>query len=539
MLSRIKGLVVVTVLGFFGVILTLCAFKNAQLWFLPFFWGDEFVHVQSAYTMADGLFTLNPARFFKMGTFNYGFLFFFQNMVASIPFLKTASDAVVIVPRLLSGLWFLGSLIVLWAGVRRHVTFFQLLLMLLVMATMPAFFRAGFANHPETMMVCFWCLSVFAFFKDKGTYKTWWWVGVMFLALSISAKLQAVVMIPLWGAYRFWGLWMQPNSLKNWVLFLRDSILAFLLSIAVFVITNPYLVHPVGRFAFMRHLNMNLLANEVRNSGLSALGKLTTTIVPYYLSWPLLIIGTAGLVGALALSWIKRHSPEYAAVFAVSVAAVIHWVYVLFFVNRAIPIYFVLGVLSLYLGVIFVLIYMKAVFPKSRWFYGVFAAVMVFQLAQVSSSFPAFFKQVDHFEEQNSIKLFLSESLKPYIKPTDVVLISHATGFDFAEKGLKPNQIELIHGPLQESMFVESEFAKKWSHVPKSRYKTKVFQPKAFIIIRKNDPMLDDAHTQSEADVVAVGPKSSVLVKRLLHNEYGYHLLAENDQVWVFRHINP
>jgi hypothetical protein len=513
---------------FFAIALAFCAFQNAELWFLPVFWGDEWVHVQSAYTMASGLLELNPVRFFRLGTFNYGFLFFFQNMVGSLPFLHTHPDLVVVWPRLMSGLWFLGSLGMIGAIARRYLSWIQTWLLIIWIGSFPAFFRAGFANHPETMMV-FFGLVGFWLLRDSRIGGTQWKWGIAGLAMALSAKLQAVLILPFIAFQAAFAFLFQHR--RFWV-FIKNGVMAVGIVIGVFVLTNPYLIHPVGRFAFLRHFRMNLLGNELRISGYTVWQKLTVVLAPAYTVFPVLVVGALGLGICVGLFWIKRREKPPLFWPSLALTWLMMWGYLLWGVNRVVPIYYIFGVLGLMAGFVMILL----------WIQGGLRTVVLalFVAAHMTFAYPtlaSFFHRDVHYADQLSVKNFIHNSLKPIIRPTDAVLISSATAINSTALGLDPTHIYLIHGPLTLDMIDEASFYKKWQHVPASRFKTKVFQPKAFIIIRKNTPTHSLVSEATAIDKDFSSPDGHSLLLRLLEGGYGYRLIGENKDVWIFQYI--
>ncbi|NDB03519.1 MAG: hypothetical protein EBY38_07655 [Flavobacteriaceae bacterium] len=112
------------------------------------------------------------------------------------------------------------------------------------------------------MMTFFILLSIYYFIKDSFNYKKYFWYANVAFGFAISSKLQAITFYPFLFFYIFYENFNLRNidHVKLKITLLLKS---FALTVFIFLITNPYILHPLGFEAWVVDFISNMKSNDI------------------------------------------------------------------------------------------------------------------------------------------------------------------------------------------------------------------------------------------------------------------------------------
>lgn len=524
---------------FFCSVFLLFVYLNLHfinLGFLSLHSMDEYSFHGSLLNMYDGLATLRPTLFFRTGFYSYGFLFFLINFIFTAPFIAANfTAATIFIPRMLSAVFALIGLYYFYKYSRKYLSLPVSILLSLFVILLPAFWANGIVFHPDWFFTAGIMASVY-YLSEASTNEKKYWYAVAATVFAFVTKIQAITFFPILILYIF-KQEIFTFKFTDFVYNLKIALKSFAIIIAGFVVTNIYIIHPVGWSVFWRAFLDNLQSNATDNGSGSVISigeKLASAVGQYYFS-PLILFGLIILALYFIFKYLKNKSGDISAI--VGITFIINLVYLLVFVNKAWQHY--------YLPVIMLGLFLLAPFissiKKNKTQLIIISTICLFQLALSYKNLQAVFNleyKPGVLESNLAISNFVTSKLDGQITSADNILISPTTGLDLAKLSINYRRVFVINGPLSRGMFdteyFKQEMSKRYGSSAEANYKLE--PPKQYIILRKDDIYFDQAALNKMTD--QNGYREALdIIKRLQSGELGYQLFAENNLVYIFKRI--
>lgn len=229
--------------------------------------GDEFMQYHSLQKMLGGIIHLNIEDLFRFDSYVYGFVWHLLNMLVVAPFHFTNNvELAIYMPRVLNAVFSTLCLLVIFKIARLYLGYFYSYIIVLIAALMPGFYQNGYIFKPDVFQALLILVSVYYLLKDNFAFKKNFYLGVIFFALSLGiAKFQAIMFMPL--IYLYIGyVFLRKPSKESMLFVIKYVALSTLFIFAVFILTNPYLLHPRGFGAWLSMFTLNMNSN-VTNHG--------------------------------------------------------------------------------------------------------------------------------------------------------------------------------------------------------------------------------------------------------------------------------
>lgn len=368
-----------TLLGFVFSILCFTAFKGCDFSQLGFYSGDEVGLQHALQNMWAGLTQGNIKLFFNTIFYNYGFPFFLSNFLVTLPFLHSGPDTfTVVIPRVLTALCS-TALIGIFYRFSRHLGAEKNISLLLASfpLTFPSFWIDGSAFQVD-MICAFLIIWSFTTFLDSPSEIELSGRAPLLFALACSCKIQSLLLIPFFPLI----LLCTKTNLKNFIFQMTKLGITVL---SVFFLTNPQLLHPQGRNAYLWNLHINLESNRTNHwtHTPTTIGEKINLISDSYISLPSLLM----LIVAMALflfftfrkntlELFRQHTIRIAAVSFSGLFAIL---FMIFSINKLWPKYYLTPALVFWLS--FVLLFAQAdktkLFRKKHQIIFLIAALLI------------------------------------------------------------------------------------------------------------------------------------------------------------------
>jgi 4-amino-4-deoxy-L-arabinose transferase-like glycosyltransferase len=481
--------------------------------------------------MYEGLTTFQIGKLFSFNFYSYGFGFFFLNLLATAPFI--ASDNIemsIYIPRIVTALFAVGSLWYIYKIALVYLDKYSSILISLVVLTMPGFWKNAFWFHPDWMMTFFIVLSVYFFAKDNWSFKKFFWWSSISLGLSLSTKVQAITFFPFVFIYVFYDN-IKYRNLKYVVFRVKLLVKYISAAVAVFIITNPYLLHPAGLKAFIGTFVQNMNSNAT-NHGMdvkvSIGNKITNAIDFYYLDTFLFIVFIIGSLYLISSIFVKKNKKSIMPI--VSVYFLINIIYLFLMVNKNWQHYY----LTVFTVVPLILI--PFIVRFSNYKYVVVGSLIILQIithiSEYSSIVSIGYHPEQEISEEKKIEIsdVLVKDLKGVVSQNSNILISAFQPFDFRVLGLDYRKIQVIYGPLSKEMFDVNSFLEKSNSKDKSK-----FLQIDFIVLSKKDIYFDKEKLKARVDKEEYR-KAQQLIKNFNNSgDLGYEKFSENKYFYIWR----
>jgi 4-amino-4-deoxy-L-arabinose transferase-like glycosyltransferase len=541
--SRDRVLITVTLLPVL-ILLLVVVFQYTNITFLQLHSIDEYVFYGSVRHMYLSLLSGNLSGLFGYGFYQYGFIYFFITLVGVTPALALHSTAAaLVIPRLITIFFALASLIVIVKIARLQIGKLTSVLFMLFCVTMPAFWFNATWFHPDWAMTFFILAFIYCLARDNFAFGRWFLIAVLCYALAISFKYQAITFIPLLGFYIFHDT-LFTLSVTTWMRRSKQLLLSLGGILGIFILTNPYILHPMGWRAFSGAFSTNMRSNAT-NHGIDAtvtiVDKVNQAIGTYYFNGIflfILILAATFLIGKLL------HTRTLSLAIVIALNFLINLAYLFFFVNKAWQLYYLPVIMS---GVLVFLFYLKH-YPQTLQHRSLGAAIAIQLIFFAPTYLPLLTVSRDHTvpdfntytpPENVAMAAFISETLEGKITSNDEVLITPYTAFAYEELGFTYEQVHTIFGPLPIGLLsLDAYIASQktyWGDLKSDEELAKSYHPISYIILRKDAPFIK---TEKIADLVDTQAywDASAIVAQLYSGELEYRVVAENDTVVVFKH---
>ncbi|RAX51562.1 hypothetical protein CCY99_08865 [Helicobacter sp. 16-1353] len=498
-----------------GIVLAIFVYMDwryLDIQYLAFTSGDEYMQYHSLLRMYEGILGLNIEDIFRFDSYVYGFVWHLLNLAVVAPFHAVGwSEMAIFMPRLLNAIFATLCLGVIYKISRIYLKHFYSYAIVLMVACMSGFYWSGYSFKPDVFQALLLLISAYFLIKDNFHFKRNFIYGILFFALSVGiAKIQAIMFLPL--IYLYIGVvWLKNPNVKNIIFCVKYGILSTLGVISMFILTNPYILHPRG-FGVWSWLFLHNMQSNKTNHGsyidVSFSDKLFKVIDFYYFE----ILIFALLIGfcvyfiygffAWNLKNSKRQNPQnlkhinkyqvsLSVFFPIIGASIISLIYLFSFVNKTWSSYYVSSIYLLSLALIPLFIY----FPFKK----LAAILLIVQIGGGISNnsytkvFHKYNKNLD-FQIQKSDDLL--STITPLIKTCKTKnILTDNPSFAFKELGLNSKNIYQIFGLLTKDMFILDEFMKE-SNSKNPKY----FANPSMIILRKDSMWFDKAKIKNPND---------------------------------------
>jgi 4-amino-4-deoxy-L-arabinose transferase-like glycosyltransferase len=267
------------------IVLAYLNYRFLELGFLQNYSVDGYAFHGSLLNMFEGIMSLDIKKFFTFNFYSYGFGFFALNLFATFPFILMENwEMTIYIPRIIVSIFAISSIYLIFKISRDYLDKFSSILLSLIAISMPGFWINTFFFRPNWMMTFFIILTIYYLTKDSWKNEKYLWRGSISFGLAIATKIQAITFIPLIFLYIFYDNLQNKSNLN----FFRKSklfIKTLFLSFSVFVLTNPYIIHPIGFKAFTESFLGNLRANSTNHGSdisYSITEKINNAIDPFY-----------------------------------------------------------------------------------------------------------------------------------------------------------------------------------------------------------------------------------------------------------------
>lgn len=524
------------------LVLLYWAFQNTNIGFLQIHSIDEYVFHGSLRHMLESALSGKLSGIFGYGFYQYGFIYFFLNLLGVTPaILLDQTTFAIAIPRVITSLFAVGSLVFIYKFSRLYIEKVPALLFTIFFVTMPAFWYNATWFHPDWPMT-FWLLGfVYFLAKDKFEYSTNFWFAVLCYALAIAFKYQAITALPLLGLYVFYDN-LKYITYANLLPRLKMLAIALISTVSIFILANPYILHPMGWNAFSGSFLANMESNAQNHGSaheVTLIDKVNFAIGDYYLNIIFFFIFN---LAAIWLAWRLFRKSERSIFPLIAINYLINITYLLLFVNKAWQMYY-LPVMTV--GILLFIYFIKSL-PQVKQKYLLVGALIV-QLLVFGNSYHKILsdgrdsKTPDFITytpaEQIALHNFLIDQLQAVTKPNTVILLSPYTPLNYELLGIPYEQVKIIFGALAKGSFDREEYIvgqkAYWGDLKTEEELASSFKPVDFIVIRKDIPFMSAKPLEAFRDQTAYN-NAKQIVADLYAEKYEYKLLAENEYVVIF-----
>ena len=250
--------------------------------FLAFTNGDAMPQFLQLQKMYQGLTTLNIKQFFAFEFYNYGFFYYMLNLLAALPFIITENYPLQIyAPRVLNALFSIANIWLLYRIARIYLSALDSMLIAGICVAMGGFWHLGYVFKPDVFQGFFVLACAYCLLRDNfrfGKHYTLAWIA---LGLGIGlAKFQAILFIPMVYAYIF--VCMRTQGI---IPSIKRAVVASIGIFALWIATNPYLLHKSGFNAWLSMFEGNMRSNATNHGAYTQVPlseKLSQVIELYY-----------------------------------------------------------------------------------------------------------------------------------------------------------------------------------------------------------------------------------------------------------------
>ncbi len=428
--------------------------------------GDEWAFHGSLSRIHKGIVNQDLRLFFGTGFFNYGYLYFFFNYaLSSIFFFLNTIEFTILVPRLISTVSAIISLVFLYKIFINNQPKKNAPLVLLLIISMPAFWINAIIFHPDWLFVCMLIISIYYLNLDDFKISKNYWIAIIFFSIAFSIKIQVIIFFPILLIYQ-----IIANKL-NFIKGIKIILFSFFIIFVFRLITNPYLLHPEGFNAFIIGFKADMVSNKTNHGQggtISIFNKIEMIHNNYFNFIIIFIACITSLYSVLNL--FKSNNQKLTSILALNFLLAL--IYLLFFVNKSWQHY--------YLGVILLAIINleNFIFSYLKQYYTLLFSLLILSQSLNYTVYSTLVKNV--FKSDDDIIPFrnIPVLLEKKVSPKSHILIVGEASFNFEQLGLSYDNIHLVYGPLNSGYFDKtSQLA--------STYHNFGFVEKDFIILSK------------------------------------------------------
>lgn len=492
---------------------------------------DEYAFHRSLLNIHDGFTNLDIRQVFSFGFYSYGFSWFLLNYLFSFPFLGEAGDAyAIVIPRFLTSLFMVLSLLVVTKTINGLKEKYDIgvIFAIFFILSMPGIWMNAVWFHPDYAMSFFILISLYFISKAGIHFNKYYWIGILMLGIAIAIKIQAVT----------FGAVVLFFYVKNYFekppigLLVTNGLKTVFVILMIFVLNNPYILHPTGFNAWYSSLQQNMLSNATNHGSgtVSYFYRLDEAVFKNFFP-PI----TYFLVFALSIYYMFDNfsKKENMVLGYVGIYIASNFIYLLLFVNKGWGHYYIpLVLLSPILFVAFVNQIIVKFKIRKKFKSLPYLIIMIPSLYVFTSTNIEFFnlrinnsiisydsKKIKHSIEElgkaEAIEeIFQHESLKGKI-----ILSSPYVNFPLKKLSVDYHNFYTIYGPLSSTLANSS--LRNGADVD-------------LVLIRKDDVYFDESLISKMYEIDAY-KTSKKIIDEWLDNGVGYVLKNENKDYYLFQ----
>lgn len=240
---------------------------------------DEYVFHRVILNIHEGFLNFDLRQIFSIYFYLYGFSYFFLNYLLVLPFLDLETNLIVFLPRIISTFsmfmtWlFLHKLIVL-----KNADIWITYLILVLFMFMPGVWLNATWFHPDFLMTWTMMISIYFLFISKFSFNHYFLLSIVAWSFAISIKFQAVMLAPLYG----WFFLDRVSNSNSKTEIMRQLIVTTSIVLLIYLILNPYLLHPEGIMAWIDSAIFEFKKNSVDD--IAILDKLESAFLSFFIS---------------------------------------------------------------------------------------------------------------------------------------------------------------------------------------------------------------------------------------------------------------
>ena len=506
------------ILGIVFVIFAFVNFRHLNIGFLSLVEIDEYAFHHSLMNMFEGVIELNLKKIFSFYLYSYGFIFFLINLIFTFPFfLFDNTEMTIYFPRIVSALFAVASLYIIYIFALNRSSKLVSYLIVLFVLTMPGFWRNAFWFHPDWMMTFFLLLSIFFYSKDNFDYKKYFWYGTFSFGFAISSKFQAITFYP----FLFFYIFYENFNLKNFYNYKLKIILfikSISVSIIIFIITNPYILHPLGFEVWLVDFIGNMKSNNITHGAGEILDwkeKITNAITSYYFTLSIFII----LIFLIIFNSIKYFLHKKKNILnIISLYVLINLIYLIFFVNKDWQHYYLSILMASSL-----LFIIKS--KKTKYILPIF---MVLNLTLSFEQHKKIFLYNPITQEHLQMSQSLVNIFSGKVDKSTNILIDPYVPFNFTSLDMGYKNIHNIYGTLSKKHFIKQDWYKVYPSFAS-------FSEKNFIVLKKSSLYFYPEKFNSRVDKNEYQNAYDIIQNFDSSGDLGYEKFFENDYFFIWR----
>ena len=524
-----RGLITVLIIIFCLLVLFI-GFNPHRIEFLHLYRGDDFAMMRTLDNIYSGLVTLDVKRMFSFFP-GYGTIFYYYNLLFAMPFIATGLyDSAIVATRLATNMFFLASLFLVYVTFSTSKGITTCLLLVLTLCSMPEFLANTNIVYPVWMSNAFLLLSIYFLHRDSFQLQKNFYFAVISFSICVSAKLQYIMCAPLIFNYILF------KYSRDQFKMIKISTSVSLLIIGSYIVTNPYLMHPLGINFWIKGLSVAKdWVGKTDGDIIYKLNSLSDSFYNKYIILMLFILYGVALLFQHFNAKVLKDSDRFLTV--IGLTGLVGFTFLLVFVSGNFDHYFppVMIMLTIYAFFKFESLFKEMFGPT------VSAMVIIACFfANIYFSKDRFYKIVNRGFGQTSEVAYGMEEMS-FIKSTlwkagykrgHQILASPYTFIPINELGIKLNQIHTIYGPLKESTVSMRSFISESASKDRGR-----FVPKNFVIIRKSDT--SNYAATKRGNVPRSLEKRRVAARKIINdmkNGYlGYKLIDQDAKILIFK----
>ena len=256
--------------------------RYVEVEFLALTNGDAMPQFLQLQKMYQGLTTLNIKQFFAFEFYNYGFFYYMLNLLAALPFIITENYSLQIyAPRVLNALFSIANIWLLYRIARIYLSTLYSMLIVGIFVAMGGFWHLGYVFKPDVFQAFFVLACAYYLLRDNFSFGKHYTLAWIALGLGIGlAKFQAILFIPMVYAYIF--VCMRTQGI---IPSIKRAVVASIGIFALWIATNPYLLHKSGFNAWLSMFEGNMRSNATNHGAYTQVPlseKLSQVIELYY-----------------------------------------------------------------------------------------------------------------------------------------------------------------------------------------------------------------------------------------------------------------
>ncbi len=529
-------------------LLIILLFFSVMIW-IDFSWSklsilemksiDEYAFHGSLLRVYEGLISFDLKKIFSHGFYSYGSTFFILNGLSAFPWLgETGSSFAIIVPRVITTIFMAVSLFIMTKLVEQfHNNIFEKILALLFVIAMPGIWVNAMWFHPDYMMTAFLMASMYMLFRSNEIGDRYYWLSVLFWGIAVAVKVQAITFAPV----LIWSVLIMIRNKSGSEQFVQILAASFVSIVIIFVILNPYVIHPKGANAWFQVFVSNIESNASNHGRVGELSlefKIKNAIELFYVPMALFIM----LLLLSLIAIYKEWNSKQLRLSGMAAAYILpNTLYLLFFVNKAwnhyyLPIFimaplifsfginllrdrFLLNLISL--RATFILLVVTQIVAFSPALKDLIELRMnggAISADSINRYKPQIVYESDERDKENEVY----ELIKEDVKHDSIFLKSPYLPFPFKDSELSYEQVRLIFGALSPAS------------IERRVSRSGIIQKEAtHILIKKDDIYFDENKIQimSKIDAYKIAEKT---IQQWILGEGQYSLIKQSSCCYLF-----